>query len=115
MSVAGIPEAIRRSMQILATHRALFGRRDRDRRMARAMTEPDMARVIAIFETTQIRWAVIGAHAVSLVTEPRATVDFDFIIESARIDSILRELTAEFGQLDANDTGAAIQLRAIDI
>lgn len=27
MFPAGIPEAIRRSMRILATHRALFGRR----------------------------------------------------------------------------------------
>jgi hypothetical protein len=46
VSVAGIPEAIRRSMQILATHRALFGRRDRSGRVVRTMSETDIARVI---------------------------------------------------------------------
>ena len=74
-----------------------------------------MARVIEVFETSHISWAVIGTHAISLVTEPRATVDFDFIVESGRIDCVVRELTAEFGALDEHDLGAVIQLRTIDI
>jgi hypothetical protein len=115
VAVAGIPETIRRSMRILATHRALFGRRDRDGRTARTMTEADIARVIEVFETNHVRWAIAGAHAIALITEPRATVDFDFIIESATIDGIVHELTARFGQLDENDTGATIQLRTIDV
>lgn len=79
------------------------------------MTEPDIARVVEILETDHVSWALIGAHAVSLVTEPRATPDFDFIVEDTKIDCVVRELAAEFGELDKNDVGAAIQLRAIDV
>jgi hypothetical protein len=46
VSVEGIPEPIRKSMQILATHRALFGTRGRPRA---AMSELDISRVVAVF------------------------------------------------------------------
>jgi hypothetical protein len=48
MAPADIPEPIRHSMGILATHRALFGRRDRSR--GRVMKETDIARVIDFFK-----------------------------------------------------------------
>jgi hypothetical protein len=79
------------------------------------MSEVDVVRVIEVFEANQSRWALVGAHAIGLLTEPRATADFDFIVEETRVRAILRDLNAAFGDLDANDIGAAIQLKAIDI
>jgi hypothetical protein len=112
VSVEGIPAPIRRSMQILATHRALFGTRDRPRA---TMSEVDISRVVAVFKSNRAAWALVGAHAIGLLTEPRATADFDFIVESTKLDSILRDLTSAFGDLGARDIGAAVQLTAIDI
>lgn len=112
MSVEGIPAAIRRSMQILATHRALFGTRGRARA---TMSELDISRVVAVFRSNRTAWALVGAHAIGLLTEPRATADFDFIVESYKLDAILRDLTDIFGDLEVRDIGAAVQLTAIDI
>lgn len=69
------------------------------------MSEADVVRVIEVFEANRTRWALVGAHAIGLLTEPRATADFDFIVEEARLRSILRDLTSAFGDLDANDIG----------
>ena len=79
------------------------------------MSEIDIARVIEVFEAKLAGWALVGAHAIGLVTEPRATADFDFIVEGAKLGSVVRELTNKFGELDENDIGAAIQLKAIDV
>jgi hypothetical protein len=115
VSAAGIPEAIRRSMQILATHRALFGRRSHGGRGNYTMSEADVVRVVEVFEASRAGWALVGAHAIGLITEPRATADFDFIVEGAKLGGIVRKLTAAFGELGEKDIGAAIQLRAIDV
>lgn len=112
---AGIPEPIRRSMRILATHRALFGRREGAERTGRTMTEADICRVIETFELCYVRWALVGTYAIGLVTEPRATPDFDFIVETAGLASLLRQLAKEFGELGETDMGAEIQLKAIDV
>jgi hypothetical protein len=111
----GIPEAIRRSMRILATHRALFGRPQSGGRGSRTMSETDITRVVEIFEAKRARWALVGAHAIGLLTEPRATADFDFIVEGSKLGAVVRALTKAFGRLDELDIGAAIQLRAIDV
>jgi hypothetical protein len=79
------------------------------------MSEADVVRVVEVFEATRVKWALVGAHAIGLLTEPRATVDFDFIIEGARLGSVVRALAGVFGELDENDIGAAVQLRAIDV
>src|ERR1041384_4775008 len=102
-------------MQILATHRTLFGRRGQTGQGARTMSEADVIRVVEVFEASRARWALVGAHAIGRITEPRATADFDFIVEGAKLVSVLRKLTAEFGELGENDIGAAIQLRTIDV
>jgi hypothetical protein len=102
-------------MRILATHRALFGRPRNGRGAARAMSEADVARVIRVFKAKRARWALVGAHAIGLVTEPRATADFDFIVDAAKLDAIIGALTKEFGPLRERDIGAAVQLKAIDI
>lgn len=79
------------------------------------MSEGDIHRVVEIFEACRARWGLVGAHAIGLVTEPRATADFDFIIEARKLDAVIRGLTEAFGKLDAQDIGAAVQLKAIDV
>ncbi len=79
------------------------------------MSEVEISRVVEVFEANHVAWALVGAHAIGLVTEPRATADFDFIIEGAKLGAVTRELANVFGELGEIDIGAAIQLRAIDI
>ena len=79
------------------------------------MSEADIGRVVEVFEACRARWALVGAHAIGLLTEPRATADFDFIVEGAKLSAVVRRLAKEFGELDEADIGAAIQLKAIDI
>lgn len=79
------------------------------------MSEADINRVVEVFEACRARWALVGAHAIGLLTEPRATADFDFIVEAARLASVVRGLANEFGELGETDIGAAIQLKAIDV
>lgn len=79
------------------------------------MTEADICRVIEAFESCHVRWALVGTYAIGLVTEPRATPDFDFIVETAGLASLLRWLAKELGELGETDMGAEIQLRAIDV
>jgi hypothetical protein len=79
------------------------------------MSEADVAGVIEVFEAKQAGWALVGAHAIGPITEPRATADFDFIIEGAKLRGVVRELTNKFGELGENDIGAAIQPKEIDV
>lgn len=79
------------------------------------MSEADISRVVEVFEACGARWALVGAHAIGRLTEPRATADFDFIVEGDKLPAVVHGLTKEFGALDAIDIGAAIQLKAIDI
>lgn len=79
------------------------------------MSELEIVRVVDVFESNHAKWALVGAHAIGLLTEPRATADFDFIVEGSKLSGILRDLTTAFGDLGPNDIGAAIQLKAIDI
>jgi hypothetical protein len=111
----GIPEPIRQSMRILATHRALFGRPQRDRRARYTMSEAEIVRVIEVFNANRARWALVGGYAYSLVVEPRCTDDFDFIVDAIKLDDVIRALTKEFGPLRARDIGAAVQFKAVDI
>jgi hypothetical protein len=103
-------------MRILATHRSLFGPpMAPGARGATCMSALEITRVVEIFEAHGGRWALVGAHAVGLLTEPRATAGFDFIIEGAKLQAILSDLTLAFGPLGEHDIGAAMQLRAIDV
>jgi hypothetical protein len=103
-----LPEAVKKSLEILATHRALFGGK-------RPMSEKDAARVVEIFEKVGAKWVLVGAHAIGLITEPRATVDFDFIVQASKLKAVLKALRDEFGDLDEQDIDAAVRLRAIDV
>jgi hypothetical protein len=113
-SVLAPPKAVRESLRILATHRAVFGSK-RSRGWGISMTEADITRVVGLFEQLGARWVLVGAHAVGLLTEPRATADFDFIVEGRRTRAVIRALADAFGELDEQDIGAAIRLRAIDV
>ncbi len=77
--------------------------------------EEKIARVVAVFQQLEARWALVGAHAVGTLAEPRATVDFDFIVEESKLRAILKALEEEFGELDAVDLGPAMRLRALDV
>ena len=79
------------------------------------MSEAEVVRVIEVFKAKRTKWALVGAHAIGLVTEPRATLDFDFVVEGGKLETIVKALTKEFGELDEQDIGAAIQLRGIDV
>lgn len=79
------------------------------------MTEADIVRVIEVFDQEGARWVLVGAYAVGLLTEPRATVDFDFIVEASKLKSVIRSLEGCFGDLDEQEIGAAIRLCAIDV
>lgn len=79
------------------------------------MSEVDIVRVVEVFEANQARWALVGAHATGLVTAPRATADFDFIVEGAKLAVIVRDLTKVFGDLDEREIGAGVELKAIDV
>jgi hypothetical protein len=108
-----IPVGVRTSLRILATHRALFGGRKTG--WGVSMNEAEIVRVIQVFEANQAKWALVGAHAIGLLTQPRATADFDFIVEDRKLKPILRGLVAAFGDLGEQDAGAAVRLAAIDV
>lgn len=77
--------------------------------------EAKIGRVVAVFEELAARWALVGAHAVGALTEPRATSDFDFVIEESKLKRVLGSLEKSFGELDAVDLGPALRLRALDV
>ena len=77
--------------------------------------EERIARVVATFEQVGSRWALVGAHAIGTFAEPRATADFDFVVEGSKLRAIVQALEEEFGDLDAVDLGPATRLRALDV
>ncbi len=77
--------------------------------------EDIIRRVVAVFEEVDVRWALIGAHAVGMLTEPRATSDVDFVVEEAKLRRLVAALEREFGELETRDLGPALRLRALDV
>lgn len=77
--------------------------------------EERIAQVVAIFQRVETRWALVGAHAIGTLTQPRATVDFDFVVEESKLRAITKALEETFGDLDLVDLGPAIRLRALDV
>ncbi len=103
-------------MQILRLQRSLTRRSDPQRATDPSRTMEDIIRrVVAVFEEVDVRWALIGAHAVGILTEPRATSDVDFVVEESKLRRLLAALEREFGELDARDLGPALRLKAIDV
>lgn len=77
--------------------------------------EERIAKVVDIFQQVESRWALIGAHAIGTLTQPRATADFDFVVEESKLRAITKALEQTFGDLDVVDLGPAIRLRALDV
>ncbi len=77
--------------------------------------EKRIARVVGIFQAVGSDWALVGAHAIGTLAEPRATKDFDFVVEGSKLRAITKALEEEFGDLDAVDLGPAMRLRALDV
>ena len=77
--------------------------------------EERIGRVVGVFQRLGTRWALVGAHAIGALTVPRATVDFDFVVEEPKLKAILKALEQELGDLDAVDLGPAMRLRALDV
>lgn len=105
-----LPQSIRTSLAILGATRAIVQRQEEARKM-----EETIARVVAIFQQSGTRWALIGAHAIGTLTQPRATADFDFVVEEPKLRGIVKALEQEFGELDAVDLGPALRLQALDV
>lgn len=77
--------------------------------------EAKIARVVAALDRVAARWALVGAHAVGLHTEPRATEDFDFIVEDAKLRRVVAALEEEFGDLGVQDMGPALRLATLGV
>lgn len=107
---AAVPAAVQTSLQILAAQRSLVGRSEPAHEM-----EEDVSRVVAAFDQAGARWALVGAHAVGLHTEPRATVGFDFIVEDAKLRSVVAILEGELGELEIQDIGPALRLTTLHV
>ena len=109
MSVA-LPRTIRTSLAILAATRAIFARQEEIQVM-----ESKIRQVVDVFQQVRTRWALVGAHAIGTLTEPRATRDFDFVIEDSKFRAVIKALEEQFGDLDAVDLGPAMRLRTLDV
>lgn len=105
-----VPKTVQSSLEILRASRALAPR-DRDTETM----EETVRRAVAVFERLGVTWALVGAHAIGMLTEPRATVDFDFVVEESSLKALVAALEAEFGDLEAFDMGPALRLGALSI
>lgn len=72
-------------------------------------------RIVSVLDRLGIRWCLIGAHAIGEYTEPRATEDVDLLVDDRRMPKLLTALHAELGDLDVDDIGPAVRLRAVDV
>jgi hypothetical protein len=110
MSV-GVPDSVRTSLEILRAHRRMMGMAGDEQ----GPTEQRIAKVIAAFAEAGTKWTLVGAHAVGALTEPRATEDFDFVIEERKLKRVLERLEEVFGPLMTTDVGAAVRVLNLDI
>jgi len=77
--------------------------------------EERITRIVQVFDEVGARWTLVGAHAVGALTEPRATEDFDFVIEDRKLSTVLEKLGEVFGPLTTTDVGAAVRVLNLDI
>jgi hypothetical protein len=77
--------------------------------------EETYRRVIDVLARIGARWSVVGAHAVNLYVEPRATVDIDFVVDARKVKPLLRALEEEFGALHTTEIGAALRVTNLSI
>lgn len=77
--------------------------------------EETYRRVIDVLARVGAKWTVVGAHAVNLYVEPRATVDIDLVVDARRMKPILQALEEEFGALQTVEIGAAVRFPSLSV
>ncbi len=116
-----IPTAIRRAVEIGAAYRSMSSKRAGGARRRTAEKRPRRTRPrdletaarqsVEVLDRLGVRWTLVGAGAYSVLVEPRATEDFDFVVEADKLASVLDALRARFGKLDTTDVGAAVRVK----
>jgi hypothetical protein len=89
----------------------MMGRDDGDE----TSMEERVRKIIEAFDHVGTKWTLVGAHAVGAVTEPRATDDFDFVVEERKLGRVLERLEEVFGPLTTTDIGAGIRILNLDL
>lgn len=79
------------------------------------MMEDNFRRTVEAIERSGAEWALVGAEAVNLYVEPRATEDFDLVISGHKFNAALSEVRKEFGTLQEVDIGPAVRLPGLGI
>lgn len=77
--------------------------------------EETYRRVIDVLTRVGARWSVVGAHAVNLYVEPRATVGIDLVVDARKMRPLLRALEEELGALETTEIGAALRVTNLSI
>jgi hypothetical protein len=116
-----LPPPIRKALRILERQRSLARRvlgTDPPgcvHHPQEGMMEENFRRAVEAIERAGAEWALVGAEAVNMYVEPRATQDFDLVISGNKFDAVLREIRKEFGAIQEVDIGAAIRLPELGI
>ncbi len=105
-----VPSPVQQALAILRTTLGDTGSWGRGQTV-----EDRLAKIIAAFEAAGARWCLIGAHAVNLYTEPRATADFDFVFDDRKERKVLAALVDAFGALESVDVDAAVRLPGLNV
>lgn len=87
----------------------------KDRKREQVEVEEAIARIIGELDSLGVAWCLIGAHAVGEYVEPRATLDVDLLVDDRRMAAILERLRDAVGELDEDDIGPAVRLRAVAV
>lgn len=95
--------------------RALYRRQQRWFGGPVLASDETIATLIEVFEEQGAGWALVGAVAFGLRVEPRATRDIDFVVEARRLPAVIEALRERLGDLQDEDMGATVRLRALDV
>lgn len=116
MNVMALPAGIVESLRILKAQRALSDRfHGRPPASEAPSMEETLERAVRALERTGVPWVLVGGHAVNLYVRPRATVDFDFVVDGRRLKTVVEALRAEFGPLTERSLGPAVRLEEVAI
>lgn len=116
-----LPEPIRTALRILERQRSLARRALGGdppgcvHHPEEGMMEENLRRVIGAIERAGAEWALIGAEAINLYVQPRATEDFDLVVSGGRFAHVMEEIRKEFGSPPEVDIGPAVRLPSLAI
>lgn len=104
------PDAVATAVALLRTHFTMLGDPGRGEAM-----EETIKMVVRCFEEVGVKWCLVGAHAYGIYVEPRATADFDFVVDDRKLKKTLAVLERDLGDLGIIDIGAAVRLTTISV